>query len=308
MLTRTHSALTTTVYTVSTVTHHMAEATAIADDTTNLDSASNDTVILPGVAYAPYTADGGCKNEHQIEEDFSKLNGSYSVIRIYGTDCDQVALAHTAAKDMNVKLFLGIWDISKVTDEAQLIIDGVDGDWDMIHTVSVGNERVNAGEASAEDVVAAVKKARSILREAGYDGPVVTVDTFVAVIAHPELCEESDYCAFNAHAFFDATVAADQAGTWLTSTLSNVKDAVSGDIKKFIVTESGWPCKGLTNGLAVPSASEQKAALASIRKAFADNLDEVVLFSAFNTPWKAEEKATFNAEPFWGIDGAISSA
>lgn len=298
---------TTTLYTVSTVTHYVTEATVGVDSNAHLDSASNDTAILPGIAYAPYTAAGGCKDESQILDDFAKLNGSYSIIRIYGTDCDQVALSLKAIEGMSVKLFLGIWDVNSVADEAQKIITGIDGKWNLVHTVSVGNERVNAGEASPETVVAAIKLARSLLRAAGYDGPVVTVDTFVAVIAHPELCEASDYCAFNAHAFFDATVVADQAGTWLTKTVTSVKDAISGQ-KKFMVTESGWPCKGLPNGLAVPSASEQKAAIASIRKAFAQNLDEVVLFSAFNTPWKAEEAATFNAEPFWGIDGAISSS
>ncbi|KAH7122872.1 glycoside hydrolase superfamily [Dactylonectria macrodidyma] len=302
-------ASTTTIYTVSTVTHYVVEATAQLGSNDYLDTVSNDTASgLPSVSYAPYTAKGGCKTGAQIADDFAKLNGTYSIVRMYGTDCDQVALAHGAATDMDFKLFLGIWDVDAVADEAKKIIDGMDGDWEKVYTISVGNEVVNSGTASSEKVVAAVKQARNILRDAGYHGPVVTVDTFVAVIAHPELCEQSDYCAFNAHAFFDSTVTADQAGSWLTRTISQVKAAVSGDVKKFMVTESGWPSKGMTNGLAVPSVSEQRAALASIRKAFANSLGDIVLFSAFDTPWKPQEAATFNAEPFWGIDGAISSS
>ncbi|KAK7426308.1 Cell surface mannoprotein mp65 [Neonectria magnoliae] len=299
---------TTTLYTTSTLTHYIASATTPSALATPTPSSSNSTdTKLPGIAYAPYRGDHNCKTEAQVNDDFSKFNGSYSLVRIYGTDCDQVSICHSAAKDIQVRLFLGIWDIDAVVDEAQRIIDGINGDWDIVHTVSVGNELVNNGKASPEKVVSAVKKARSILRAAGYKGPVVTVDTFVAATAHPELCRESDYCAINAHGFFDSTITADEAGSWLTRTVANLQDTLPSD-KKVMVTESGWPCKGLTNGLAVPGASEQQAAITSIKKAFANKMSDLILFSAFNTPWKSEEKATFNAEPFWGIDGAISSS
>ncbi|KPM37467.1 hypothetical protein AK830_g9097 [Neonectria ditissima] len=292
---------TTTLYTTSTLTQYIASATATPSSSNGTDSK------FPGIAYAPYRGDHNCKTEAQVNDDFSKFNGTYSLVRIYGTDCDQVSICYAAAKDIEVKLFLGIWDIDAVAEEAQKIIDAINGDWDIVHTVSVGNELVNSGKASPESVVAAVKKARSILRAAGYEGPVVTVDTFVAATAHPELCKESDYCAINAHSFFDSTVTADEAGSWLTRTVASIQDTLPSD-KKVIVTESGWPCKGLPNGLAVPGASEQQAAIVSIKKAFADKLGDLILFSAFNTPWKAVEKATFNAEPFWGIDGAVSSS
>lgn len=260
-----------------------------------------------GVSYAPYRGDHACKSKQDIENDFRRFAGSYSLVRIYGTDCDQVDNVYSAAKAHGMKVFLGIWEPSSVVDEANKIISGVKGDWDMVHTVSVGNELVNNGHASPQQIVNAVKNARSTLRAAGYMGPVVAVDTFVAAQAHPELCEQSDYCAINAHAFFDGTVSASESGRWLKNTVSSVKSALSVP-KKVVVTETGWPMKGEKNGMAVPSLQEQKSALDSIKKAFASTPGDVILFSAFNDLWKTRDMATFNSEQYWGIDGAISAS
>ncbi|KAH0599313.1 hypothetical protein MHUMG1_03430 [Metarhizium humberi] len=259
-----------------------------------------------GISYTPYRSDQNCKSQQDVDDDIQRLAGYYSVVRVYGTDCDQVPLLYSAAKKHDMKLFLGIWNPSSVEDEANKIISGVDGDWDMVHTVSVGNERVNNGEASPQDLIWSMSKARSILREAGYDGPVVIVDTFRAVLAHPELCDESDYCAINAHAFFDGTVAASQSGEWLKDTVSKVQSRIAAD-KRVVVTETGWPMQGGTNGLAVPGLDNQKVALDAIREEFVDRPQDVILFSAFNDLWKQKNSATFEADPFWGIGGAVSS-
>ncbi|KIE01541.1 cell wall glucanase, partial [Metarhizium majus ARSEF 297] len=259
-----------------------------------------------GISYTPYRSDQNCKSQQDVDDDIQRLAGYYSFVRVYGTDCDQVPLLYSAAKKHDMKLFLGIWNPSSVEDEANKIISGVDGDWDMVHTVSVGNERVNNGEASPQDLIWSMSKARSILREAGYDGPVVIVDTFTAVLAHPELCDESDYCAINAHAFFDGTIAASQSGKWLKDTVSKVQSRIAAD-KKVVVTETGWPMQGGTNGLAVPGLDNQKVALDAIREEFVDRPEDVILFSAFNDLWKQKNSATFEADPFWGIGGAVSS-
>lgn len=272
----------------------------------NVSGSQPATSELFGVSYTPYRADQNCKSQQDVDDDFKRLAGSFSLVRVYGTDCDQVPMLHSAAKTHAMKLFLGIWNPSSVEDEANKIISGIKGDWDMVHTVSVGNELVNNGEASPEEMIQSMKKARSLLRAAGFKGPVVTVDTFTAALAHPELCDESDYCAINAHAFFDSTVSASQSGTWLENTVSQVQSAISGN-KKVVVTETGWPMKGATNGLAVPSLQNQKVALEAIKGKFASNPGDVILFSAFNDLWKKKDMATFDADQYWGINGAVSS-
>lgn len=290
---------------VSTLTHHVATSTSTPKTGTNTGSGNTNGNGLFGVCYAPYRGDHQCKTASQISDDLSRMKGQYSTVRIYGTDCDQVPAVYKSAKANGLKVFLGIWDLSQVQNEAQQIISGINGDWDSVYAVSVGNELVNNGQASAASVVAAIKQARQILRAAGYNGPVVTVDTFIAAEANPEICEASDFCAVNAHAFFDSTISAPEAGKWLANTVASLKAKTS---KPVVVTESGWPTQGSSNGLAVPGLSQQKAALDSIKQAFASNPGDVILFSAFNDPWKVKNAATFNAEPYWGIGGATSNS
>lgn len=264
---------------------------------------------LPGVSYAPYRADHQCKLQSDIMDDMKEMAGKYSVIRVYGTDCNQVPMMYKAAKAAgNVKLFLGIWDPSTVRSECEKIIAGIDGDWDMVHTVSVGNELVNNGAATSRTMVDAVKLARAILRDAGYRGPVVIVDTFVAVKKYPELCNESDYCAMNAHPFFDRTITAPQAGKWLVNTIQDVKSKLASSSQQVLITETGWPMDGLSNGNAVPGLGNQKMALDSIRKAFSENPSDVIFLSAFNDLWKAKTRETFYADPYWGIGGAVAKS
>ncbi|PHH74819.1 hypothetical protein CDD83_4495 [Cordyceps sp. RAO-2017] len=274
-------------------------------------SPDEDTLTTPlelsGVSYAPYRADHGCKSKHEIEKDFQHFAASYSIVRIYGTDCDQVAKVYAAAKAHGMKIFLGIWDPSSAIDEAEAILAGVNGDWDRVHTVSVGNELVNSDQARPVDMAAAVIKVRSFLRQKGYKGPVVTVDTFTAYLSHPQLGQVSDYCAVNAHAFFDPTISAPESGRWLRETVERVKTACPGS-KKVVVTETGWPTKGDPNGRAVPSISNQRFAMDSIKHEFSSDPGDVIFFSAFNDLWKKREQTTFNADQFWGIDGAVSTS
>ncbi|KAK2045144.1 cell wall glucanase [Colletotrichum somersetense] len=261
---------------------------------------------LPGIAYAPYTATGQCKTAEQIDADFAQLEGNYSVVRTYGTDCNQIANALPAAKKAGLKLFLGIFDISSITTQVAIIVSAVNGDWSLINTVSVGNELVNNGKATAQQMVTAVGQTRQLLRAAGYTGPVVTVDTFVAVLANPELCDASDYCAMNIHPFFDSNTAAKDAGTFITRMVSEVQSKLSDRNKRIVCTETGWPWKGNANGAAIPGIEEQQLAVDSIKIAYASHAADVILFSAFNDLWKHAEAATFNAEQYWGI-GALYS-
>ncbi|TQV98343.1 hypothetical protein V2A60_007909 [Cordyceps javanica] len=297
--------ITATVAHVSTQTVAVAAPTQLSPDDPVPSIGGNSTGLF-GVSYAPYRADHACKSQEDINDDMQKIAGQYSIIRVYSTDCDQIPMVYKAAKKKGMKLFLGVWDIYAVESEARKIIAGIKGDWDMVHTVSVGNELVNSGQASPRQIIGAMKSTRSVLRAAGYKGPVVIVDTFMAVQAHPELCDASDYCAINAHPFFDSAVTASQAGHWLGETIRRVKSVLS-TTERVIVSETGWPTKGVANGLAVPGLTNQKMALDSIQKAFATTLGDIIILSAFNDLWKVKAASTFDADQFWGIDGAVAN-
>lgn len=266
---------------------HAAAAAAVSADESNLNQY--------GISYSPYNADNSCKTQDEVNSDIQRLS-SYQMVRLYGVDCNQVAMVSSATASTGQKLFLGIFDLENIASQLATMHSGLNGDWSSVDTVSIGNELVNSGEASASDVVAAIGSAKAILPGFGYSGPVVTVDTFNAILANPSLCQASDYAAANAHAFFDPDVTAPNTGSWLKSTYQSLESTCG---KKVVITESGWPHSGMANGQAVPGFPEQHEAISSIKSAFPSG--GVILFSAFDNLWQTISAATFDSEQSWGI-------
>ncbi|KAL4820658.1 glycoside hydrolase superfamily [Aspergillus spinulosporus] len=252
-----------------------------------------------GISYSPYNADNTCKSQEQVNMDIDRLT-HYAFIRIYGVDCDQTKKVITAARRHNLQVFAGVYDLHNLYANLKTIINAARPDLSTLHTISIGNELLNRGQNSAGDVTAAVNNARAYLRTLGYLGPVVTIDTFSKVLEHPELCHVSDYCAANCHAFFDAAQTPETAGTYVADVSRHLSEVSGG--KRTLITESGWPHAGQSNGKAVPSKENQQKAIESLRKTFWDNHSDLILFSAFDDLWKVDNQWTFGAEKYWGIE------
>lgn len=256
-----------------------------------------------GFSYSPYNADGSCKTQDDVSQDFEAIPSGYGMVRSYGTDCNQVATILTAAKAKGLKMFAGIYDLSTLSSEIAIIVSAANGDWSSFDTIAIGNELVNSGTASASEVVTAIGTARGLLTAAGYTGKVVTVDTLVAARANPSICDASDYCAVNCHPFFDGSTIAADSGSFLTTQIPTLRAVLSNQSQDIVITETGWPWQGETNGVAVPSPANQAAALSSIKSAFASSPESVVLFTTFNDLWKTNTAAQFQAEQYWGFLG-----
>lgn len=260
-----------------------------------LPPSSNEPRFSRGISYSPYNADGTCKSVSQVANDMELVAG-FSVIRLYGTDCDQISSVLKAIAGRGISLFLGIFDLTQLPVDCKNIVDAAEGNWNMINTISVGNELVNNGKASVGEVTAAIQLVRSTLKASGYDGPVITVDTMIVMKANPQLCQASDFCAINCHAFFDGNVSAEGAGHFVRDWAQQVSEATGG--RSVVIAETGWPTQGNNNNKAVPSLENQNIAIRSIRRLFPENL---ILYSAFNDLWKEDSDNTHNAEKFWGI-------
>lgn len=266
-----------------------------------LSPSSSEPHFSHGISYSPYNADGTCKSASQVARDLEIVAG-YSVIRLYGTDCDQISSVLKAITGREISLFLGIFDLTQLSGECKEIVDAAKGNWGIIKIVSVGNELVNNGKASVAEVTAAIQLVRSILKASGYNGPVVTVDTMTAMKANPELCHASDFCAINCHAFFDGNVYAEGAGHFVRDWAQKVSEAAGG--MSVVIAETGWPTQGNKNNKAIPSVENHQIAIKSIRRLIPENL---ILYSAFNDLWKEDRENTHNAEKFWGILGNAPS-
>ncbi|RAL09610.1 putative cell wall glucanase (Scw4), partial [Aspergillus homomorphus CBS 101889] len=272
-----------------------------------------------GITYTPYTASGTCKTSSLIHADIAQLK-SYGLIRLYGTDCNQTAevlsaLAsprpkNPASTQPETKIIAALPDLKNQQQNLNLIITATTTNptgWTRIHSIAVGNELLNSAQATAPEIVSAVQTARTTLRAAGYDGPVVAVDTVPSHLQHPEICQVSDYCAVNCHAFFDDKVTPQEAGRYVRTQVDALREV--HDAKKVVVTESGWPHAGMGNGVAVPSAENQRVAVRALREEFRFGGEGeegdvgLVLFSSFDDLWKVDNAYTFGAEKFWGILG-----
>lgn len=251
--------------------------------------------VIKGITYSPYNADGTCKTAEQVASDLANMK-DYPNIRLYGVDCSQVENV-MQAKQENQKLFLGIYFMDQIEQGVQTIKNAVEqyGSWDDVITVSIGNELVNSNQATPAQIGEYVATGRAALQAAGYTGPVVSVDTFIAVINNPELCQYSDYMAVNAHAYFDQYTAAEDSGKWLLQQIQRVWGACNGE-KDVLIAESGWPSKGDTYGIAVPSKANQKLAVDSIISVCGS---DTFLYNAYNDYWKAD--GNLGVEKYWGI-------
>ncbi|EGW34870.1 uncharacterized protein SPAPADRAFT_57962 [Spathaspora passalidarum NRRL Y-27907] len=253
-----------------------------------------------GITYSPYTKTDQCKSASDVASDIAKLS-NFDVIRLYSTDCSGIENV-LSAMSSHQQLFLGVWNVDSVQGELQDIVTAISGSsrgWSAVHTIAIGNERVNAGAATVADIQNAVSQSRVFLKQNApqYTGPIVSVDTLVAVVGNPALCEVSDYLAVNSHPYWDGGVQPENSGPWLQQQIANLQN-VCGKDKQVLITETGWPTQGDTFGSCVPSVPNQVAAIKSIVNSLGS---QVIMFTMYNDYWK--DPGPYNVEQHWGIFG-----
>ena len=250
-----------------------------------------------GLAYDLMADDGSCRSWEEIAGNVAQLaQEGYTKIRTYDVGCHVDGLANAIQQHPGMKLFAGINTVNDVAGDLTKLIYMLQPYWAIVDTVNIGNEVVNQG-GSPGAVTAAIGTARGMLSSAGYTGQVVTVDTFVAHLAHPELCAASDYCAANIYAYFDGNVAAEGAGDFVRRMSTAVAGIANG--KRVVTTESGWPKCGPGNGKAVAGPAQQATAMASIRAAFSGDQSDLFLFQSYDAKYKPPGPG--GVEQCWGI-------
>lgn len=266
-----------------------------------------------GFTYSPIDPDGSCKNQAQVDSDIAAIPADFSLIRLYGIDCDQLSKVARAAQTRGYKIFAGVTNITVHLEDELAEIARVAkqyGGWDMFDTISIGNELIQMEKESVDTVMGSLRRAKKLLREK-YDYPkdkaIVVVDTLEAARRHPQICDESDYCAVNSHPFFDGNVPAEKSGDFLVTQVASLRPRLKDPKKEIIITETGWPSDGKQHGAAKPGVLEQQDALKSIMQAFTAAPADVILFSAYNGHWKKNTDHTFMTEQYWGFLGDAKS-
>ncbi|AMD21802.1 HFL054Wp [Eremothecium sinecaudum] len=266
---------------------------------TGTGSVMEEEFHVKGITYSPYNNKGLCKPKWHVSADIAKLR-TYEIIRLYDTDCHCIENVMSALSP-HQKVFLGIYYIEKIAESIAIIKDALAGDFSKVYAISVGNEIVNNGEAATATVEKTLSSARSQLSAIGYTGPLVSVDTLVAVLNHPELCNYSDFIAVNSHPYWDGKVAPNNCGPWLKKQVQYLADHCNVK-KNILVTETGWPSAGVPFVENIPSKDNQDICLKSIIETMRD---QVLLFTMYNDYWKPP--GPYGVEQFWGIFGDDSN-
>ena len=251
--------------------------------------------------YTPFADNGDCKTAEAVDSDIADIKSKgFTTVRLYATDCEGPENVGAAAAKHGVKMILGIYvdetGIGSNTDAQVATLTKWGSDkWDLVEMVVAGNEAMFYGYTTAEGLAGFVNDVRSKFRAAGYQGPVGTSEVPGTFTTYADvLCPAVDYAAANIHPFFNAEVAAKDAGDFVVTQLDNIAKAC-GYKKEAYNLESGWPSLGSANGLAVPSVEDQKTAIASIMEKAGN---KTAMFSYENDSWKAPGE--HGVEQHWG--------
>jgi hypothetical protein len=134
---------------------------------------------------------------------------------------------------------------------------------------------------------------------------VSTADTYDVLLAHPNVIVASDVVLPNYYPYWQG-IAVDKAIASLHSWHQQIIAAANG--KPVIVSETGWPSEGNTNGDAVPSLANAADYFENFLSWARANGVDSFYFEAFDEPWKAAHEGPQGAH--WGIwdnDGVLKS-
>ncbi|TLS24590.1 hypothetical protein PpBr36_08276 [Pyricularia pennisetigena] len=273
----------------------------------------------PGVSYSAMRDEGGCKTADEIAKDVARFTKTYSFIRLYSPDCDQVKNTLAAAKKHDMQLFLGTRPKLPVADEIKKIADQVKGDWSMVDTVAIGNEYMlelkldPKNKGSVGQILAKLAEGREELKKVGYHpdkvkhAKVVLNEVWWHALENPALCDDSDYCTVNFHPYFDENHGTEKAGQFMLDMVKKMRDTFKKN-KRIHITETGWPTKDgdADRNPASPlrgraSVANQKRVLKDIKEKLGGKPGELVLMSPNNDRWKAAGAPDDHVEKNWGI-------
>lgn len=260
----------------SSAASHMRDHAASA-----ASSPSNLAISTKGnwaIAYSPYTgsdwSSSSCKSAAHVTQDISAIAAKgFSAVRIYATDCNQLEYVAAACQQHALKMIVGIFIESNgigqdAYDQLDDIMRFFNTNYNLVEMVVIGNEALFNGYCTGHELASFISHSATVLRSAGYTGPITTADTVGALQANAGiLCPVIDVLGANIYPFFNGNVEAQDSGAFIDGQLRILETACPGKVVYNL--ESGWPSQGPRHMGSVASMENQaafvKAVLASPR-------------------------------------------
>lgn len=250
---------------------------------------------MHGLCFSPY--EDGQQPGDQLSEE--QIRRRLNIIRPYtqwvrSFSCtDGNELIPKIAKEYGIKTLVGAWlgkddeiNQKEVKNLIQLAKDG------YVDIAAVGNEVMYRKDLSEDQLLEFIHQVKSELP----DIPVGYVDAYYEFERKPRITDACDVILANCYPYWE--------GCALDYSLLYIKDMYaravrSGNGKKIIITETGWPSQGTALYGAVPSDENFIKYFINIQKWSKEESIDIHYFSSFDEAWKVGAEGDVGA--YWGL-------
>jgi exo-beta-1,3-glucanase (GH17 family) len=236
---------------------------------------------------------GATVSEAQLTQRMSMVAPYTQWIRTFGSGAG-LEKSGRVAHGLNLKAAIGAW-ISKDAAANQREIDALvaaarAGEVDL---AIVGSEVLLRGDLTEQALLTLIANVKSRIPQGV---PVTTADTYVSLLAHPNVIAAVDVVLANYYPYWEG-YPVENAVAVLNQWHANVRSAAGS--KEVIVSETGWPSGGNAVGSAVPSFQNAAAYFLNFISWARANQVKYFYFEAFDETWKASYEGPQGAN--WGI-------
>jgi len=255
--------------------------------------------LVRGIAYNPSHAftekDQQDVSPDRIDRDMAQLSQLTGHIRTY-TVSGGMDRVPEIARRYGITVSLGIWispDLDQNEKEVELGIKTALANRWTIDRVFVGNEAIERGDVSTDQLNAYIKRVRDALPNRI---KVTTGEPWSTWLLAPELGQYVDIVSVHLFPYWEHS----PISTSLRS-LQRWYDDVQNEFpgKPVVIGEVGWPSEGPSRGAAEASlANEAYFDRAFVQLAMEKGYD-YYLIEAYDQPWKNAQEASAGA--YWGL-------
>ncbi len=257
---------------------------------------------IHGISFSPYVegqGPGTLISAEQIQQRLQVIKPNINWVRSFSCSEGNEQIAEIA-KHNGLNTMVGVWlDDNLANNELELENAIKVAQAGHVNILAVGNEVLLRGDLTEQQLIAYINRAKQALPnvEVGY------VDAYYEFEDHPKVVDACDLILANCYPFWE--------GCSLEYSLLYMKDMYrravkAGNGKRVIITETGWPSVGSTEGGAVPSTiNAMKYFINTYLWAEQEGI-EVFYFSSFDETWKVADEGDVGA--FWGLwdkDGVL---
>ena len=258
-----------------------------------------------GVTYNPSHVFSERENKHisesRIDADMATLSRITGHVRTY-TVSGGLDKVPQIARRYGMTVTLGIWigaDLEENEDEIETAIKTARANRRTIDRVIVGNESIQFGNVTSEQLNAYIRRVREALPARI---KVSTAETWSSWLLHPELGENVDFVMVHLLPFWDGVPVGEGVG-FVVRHFDMVQNEFPG--KPIVIGEVGWPSEGRTLKQAEATPAGEAYFIRSFVQAALDKGYDYYIVEAFDQPWKVANEGAVGS--YWGLFDAMGS-